>query len=137
MKQYISIFSFLVFISSCFEKTFEKEYYERVSGIKFPNHYKVLESFDNGEWLTGTVLAIDSVTLANYIVDHRFKTLQNLKDFHLISVSYLTEYKPNFKTTNNVYYISESRGKNSWTYVADLNSKKLWAEIQYPDWSGD
>lgn len=47
---------FLIFISavlvvSCTgcEDSYENDFYERVTGIKFPKDYQVLETFDNGE----------------------------------------------------------------------------------------
>jgi hypothetical protein len=126
------------FLSSCFYNNlkFEKSYYEKISGIKFPEKYEVLEAFDNGEWLTGTVLKIDSLTLTKFVIDNHFDTLQNLNDIHLFSDSYLGKNKPDLSSTKNVYYISKSEHNNNWVYVVDLNRGRLWAEISYPDWGG-
>lgn len=128
----------LFFLSSCFDNRleFEKSYYEKISGIKFPDEYEVLETFDNGEWLTGTVFKIDSLTLVKFITDNHFDTLRNLQDLHLFSENYLTRYSPNFITTKNIFFIRRSEHKNNWTYVVDLNSNRLWTEISYPDWGG-
>lgn len=125
-------------LTSCFGNgnSFEKSYYEKVSNIKFPEKYKVLETFDNGEWLTGTVFKIDSSALMNFVIENHFDTLQNLNDIHLFSNNYLTRFKADFKSTKNVYFIRRSVNKNNWIYVADLNENKLWAEISYPDWGG-
>lgn len=129
----------LFFLSSCFDSKikFEKSYYEKISRIKFPGEYKVLEAFDNGEWLTGTVFKIDSLSLRKFITDNQFDTLKNIQDIHLFSENYLIKYKPNITSTHNIYYVSKSAGKNNVIYVADLNSNILWTEISYPDWGGN
>ena len=118
-------------------KQFEKNYYERISGIKFPGNYEVLETFDNGEWLTGTVFRIRHSTLIKFIADNHFMVLLHMNDLKLLSNGYLKNYKASFKTPDGIYYLSRSSQKNNWIYVADLNNNMLWAEIGYPDWGGD
>jgi hypothetical protein len=132
------IFIVTILLISChsISDSFEKGYYEKISGIKFPDDYKVLETFDNGEWLTGTVLKIDNATLRNLVADNRFDTLQNSKDLHFLSNSYLNKYKAEFDGTKNIFYLSKSRDKNNWTYIADLKNNILWTEISYPDSGG-
>ena len=102
----------------------------------FPDTYTVLETFDNGEWLTGTVLKIDNATLQKFVAKHHFDVLKNSNDLHFLSNSYLHEYKAEFTETKNICFLSKSSDKNNWTYVADLNNNILWAEIIYPDWGG-
>ncbi len=127
----IGIFS----CTACFQNGvgFERDFYERVSRIKFPTKYKVLETFDNGEWLTGTVLRIDSSTLSDFVVCNHFDTLHSLNKLHLFSQAYLVQNKLILTNTNNVFFLTRSQDKNEWTYIADLNSRRLWAEIIYPD----
>jgi hypothetical protein len=136
--RHVLIFISVLLLTSCFGNnlSFEKDYYERISGIKFPQKYEVLEAFDNDEWLTGIVLKVDSLTLRDFVVNNHFDAAKNLQDFHLYSTNCLTSQRPNFTSTNNIYFITKSLNKNNWTYVADLNSKRLWAEISYPDWGG-
>ncbi len=136
MRHFIIII-LITWLTSCNNgNSFEKGYYEKVSGIKFPAEYKVLETFDNGEWLTGTVFEIDNATLKKFVIANHFDTLQNLNEIHLISNNYLTRHKANFKTIQNIYFVRKSVNKNNWTYVADLGDNKLWTEISYPDWGG-
>jgi hypothetical protein len=136
--KYIIIFTTTFILASCLhlEPCFEKGYYEKISGIKFPRYYQVLETFDNGEWLTGTVFKIKKSVLRNFIIENNFDTLQKFNDLHLQSNNYLINNKADFKTIKNIYYTSKSREKNNWIYVEDLNSNVLWAEISYPDWGG-
>jgi len=63
LSRAILIFIIASLIHSCsVAESFEKEFYERVSGIKFRDRYKLLESFNNGEWLASVVLKIDNST---------------------------------------------------------------------------
>ena len=126
------------FLSSCFDDRipFEKDYYEKISGIKFPDKYEVLETFDNGEWLTGTVFKIDSSTLIKFVSNNHFDTLKNIQDIHLLSDGYFTKNKLDLTNLNDIYFINKSKNKKDWRYVVDLNKKILWAEISYPDWGG-
>lgn len=137
MRQ-ILIFILTIVLCSCFSigDSFEKSYYEKISGIKFPDNYTVLETFDNGEWLTGTVLKIDNSALRNFVADNHFEPLKTLNDLHFLSNSFLQDYKAEFRETKNIFYLSKSSDKNNWKYVADLNNNILWTEISYPDWGG-
>ena len=136
--RHLPIIILTLLLSSCFDNKikFEKEYYEKTTRIKFPENYVVLETFDNGEFLTGTVFQMDSLTLRNFINDNHFDTVSNYLDTHIMSENYLKKNKPIFSTTQNVYFIRKSEQKINWTYIADLNSKRLWTEISYPDWGG-
>ena len=137
MRYFLIIISTLLF-SSCFDNQikFEKEYYERITHIKFPEKYIVLETFDNGEFLTGTVFKMDSVTLLNFIIENHFDTARSYLDTHIMSEYYLKANKPTFNSTDRIYFIRKSEKKINWTYVADLKSNRLWTEISYPDWGG-
>jgi hypothetical protein len=136
--KYFPIIILILFLTSCFDPKieFEKEFYEKTSRITFPKNYKVLETFDNGEFLTATVLQMDSSTLQNFVKENGFDTLSSYLDIQLMSESYSKENKPVFTSVHNVYFIRKTRQKIHWTYIADLNSKRLWAEISYPDWGG-
>lgn len=116
---------------------FDKEYYERISGIEFPAKYKVLETFDNGEFLTATAFNIDSLTLKKFIKENHFASPQTLTDLTSFSQSVFKKNKPIFTSTKNVYVLKRSKEKNHWNYIADLTQQKLWAEISYPDWAGN
>jgi hypothetical protein len=134
-----SIIILTLLLTSCFDNNikFEKEYYERTTRIKFPENYTVLETFDNGEFLTGTVFQMDSLTLQNFINENHFDTVTNHFQTRMMSEIYLVKNKPVFSSTKNLYFKGKSEQKIHWTYIADLNSKRLWTEINYLDWSGN
>jgi hypothetical protein len=136
--RFLKIFLLTFLLSSCFQSYpfFDKDYYERISGLKLPDHYTVLESFDNLEWLTGTVLQMDSAVPHQFVRANHFNRSQNLWDIRFMGNPYLQNHKADFQNTKNIYFLSGSKEKVSWKYIADLNSGELWAEINYPDWSG-
>ena len=116
---------------------YEKTFYEKTSGITIPRSSKVIESHDNGEFWTATSFQINKDSLSEFI--QRF-------GFHTIAPNH---YKPTMfaesvfkveriKNDSKIYlYNFGTKGKNSWMYVLDQEKSILWAEIQYPDWSGD
>jgi len=126
-------------LTACFDNNikFDKEYYERTTRIKFPKNYTVLETFDNGEFLTGTVFQMDSLTLRDFISENQFDIVTNHFETRMMSENYLTKNKPVFSSTKDLYFLRKGEQKIYWTYIADLNSKRLWTEISYPDWGGN
>ena len=90
---------------------------------KFPKEYKVLETIDNGEFVTATVFQIDRASLSDFVKLNYFDTLKP-RDVHipllLFSGTYFKEYKPDFNYKENILYVQGTRGKNNLTCVADL-----------------
>lgn len=133
--KYLYIFFCSMFLTACFEP-FEKDYYERITNIKFPSNYKVLETFDNGEWLTATVFAVDSMELRRFVLNNKFDTVSDITLLHFWGNAQLSHYPFVLETNSNIYYIRKNRNKNHFTYIADLTKNMLWAEISYPDFGG-
>lgn len=116
--------------------TFDKTYYERTTGISLPNHYKVLDAFDNGEWLTGVALQVDSPTLRQFVLKYHFDTLRAGVQHQLgfLNAPYFT-VKPPAKGSR-LFHLSKSGDHNSWSFLADGSTYRLWITIDYPDWGG-
>jgi len=135
--RYVQIIIFLLLFSSCFDgdRGFEKEFYEKVTGIRFPRNYKILDTYDNGEFLTGTVFQFDSTTMRNFIAQNNFDTLRGAS-FHFINVNLFDkEFQPQQTQRSVLFLIWKSKGKHNWTYLADVSTNRLWTEINYPDWA--
>ncbi|MCA0398930.1 MAG: hypothetical protein LCH51_16140, partial [Bacteroidetes bacterium] len=118
------------------KQSFDKVFYEKTTRIKFPEKCFVLEAFDNGEFLTGAVFDVDSMSFQNFIVTNSFDTVKSLLDVNILSKNYLTKNKPMFHSTRNLFFKRKVEQDHYWIFIADLNSKRLWTEIKYPDWSG-
>ena len=55
------------------DQFYEKNYYERISGIEIPTSSKIIESFDNGEFWTATSFLIDKDSLSEFLLRFDFK----------------------------------------------------------------
>lgn len=138
LMRYLPIFLLTLLLISCFgnKQSFDKVFYEKTTRIKFPEKCFVLEAFDNGEFLTGAVFDVDSLSFQNFIVTNSFDTVKSLLDVNILSKNYLTKNKPMFHSTRNLFFKRKVEQDHYWIFIADLNSKRLWTEIKYPDWSG-
>jgi hypothetical protein len=135
LKHSVFLFVIIIFFSCNNEGYYNKDFYERISNIKIPKSAHVIESIDNGEFVTTTVFIVDSITLKDFIHSYSFATSPLMP--RLFGNSYLIKNKLDIPDSNNLYYKAGTKGKNSWLYIIDLKQKKLWAEVQYPDWSGN
>jgi len=131
------IVTIIVIVGCSSDVYYNQEFYERISGLKIPGSAKVIESIDNGEFVTTTVFKIDSINLQKFITQYKFDTTEKIFPLRLMGNSYLKENKINQEKLNGFYYKAGAKEKNNWLYLVDLKSKKIWAEIGYPDWAGN
>ncbi|MBV4360518.1 hypothetical protein [Pinibacter aurantiacus] len=125
----------LFFLFSC--ASFDKEFYERVTNIKFPKAIKIIETYDNGEFYTCSSFKIDSFALRKFISDYKFEPLKRIYPSQFLGVHSLKKELPDFNNFDNKFFVTGTKGKNSWIYIIDLNKCILWAEVQYPDMAGN
>jgi hypothetical protein len=104
--------------------------------MEFPKKVEVVETFDNGEFVTTTSLIVDSFQLQEFIKKYQFEQNDSFYTRQFIGGRTLKGTKPNFSKGRGLYFKTGSKGKNSWCYIVDLKELMLWAEIQYPDWGG-
>jgi len=129
----------LVLISGCKWSAFDKAWYEKITGIKFPGKYEVVETADNVEFVTIAVLKMDEKTLKQFVLENHFDSAKNVDAIQLIGEYLLNTYKLNLQSVNNVFVLSGTSKiseKNDWKYIADLNKGTMWVQVLYPDWGG-
>ncbi|WP_462248567.1 hypothetical protein [Ferruginibacter sp.] len=136
MKNLVLLILILTLVSCNNEIYFEKAYYEKISGIKFPEKYRVIETYDNGEFVTTTSFKIDSAVLKRFSEKNRFDTVRDPFYLFFIGEKSLKKQKPDLKNKDELLYISGYSKTNTWLYIIDFKKEMLWAEIQYPDWGG-
>lgn len=134
-KNLIIIYLILFFLLSC--SSFDKEFYERITGIKFPKGIELIETYDNGEFYATTSFKVDSLILRQFISKHKFDTLKKIYPSQFLGEHSLEKELPDFRNFDNKFYVTGTKGKKSWIYIVDLNKHILWAEVQYPDMAGD
>jgi hypothetical protein len=125
----------LTFASCTDQYARNKNYYERVSGVKVPADYRLLEFYDNGEFETAAAFTVDSVDLQKFITTYNLKPMLDPYSTAAIGIGFQTN-KPSFDNLRHMYMLRGQNGKTFWTYVADLEKERLWAQINYPDWGG-
>lgn len=122
--------------SNC-RQALDKSYFKQVSKIDLPAKYEVLESFDNGEFLTGILIETDSLHLKEFLDINHFEALnsKSIYNLSLVDNSYFKHRPPDYR--NSVQYILRgTNDKASFIFLADLPTKRIWGVINYPDWSG-
>jgi hypothetical protein len=134
------IFNLIVILTfnSCsnFNAHYNKHFYEKVSHIIIPPEAKVIESIDNAEFVTTTVFDGNQVDLTQFIATYHFTKIESPFHNNLLGNPYLQSNHVDYTKVDDFYFIEGSAGKTSWVYLVDMNSKKIWAEIRYPDMTG-
>jgi len=137
MKRSIILFFVVIFFSCSKGRFYDAEFYERISGIKIPVSAHVLESFDNGEFVTTSTFEINETDLKEFVKQYTFELKDGSNSPHFFGSNHLKGDRPNLHNSKNLYMNFGSKGKNSWLYIVDLKANRLWAEIQYLDMAGD
>ncbi len=118
------------------ELYYNKQFYENISSMVIPEDARILESIDNGEFVTATTFLLNKEELLTFAQDYGFKSSGDNMSLGMLSMSYLEKDKPDFEKRGDYLYRSGQKGKNSWIYIIDLRNGLLWAEIGYPDAGG-
>lgn len=117
--------------------SYDKQYYERISGIKIPASAAVLESVDNGEFMTVTTFSMPARDMAALTSKYGFKSVEGSQVPDFLGNSLLKGAKPAASDVKHCLINIQQKGKSTVIYVADTSQHLLWAEINYPDWSGN
>lgn len=123
-------------ISAC-GPSYDKQYYEKVSGIKIPASAAVLESVDNGEFMTVTTFSMPARDMAELISKYGFRSVEGSQLPDFFGNSLLKGVKPASSDVEYCLINIHQNGKSTAVYVADTIQHLLWAAINYPDWSGN
>jgi hypothetical protein len=134
MKHFICLLAIFL-LGSCTYTSFEKEYYERISEVRFPDHFTLVESIDNGEFITLAVLVL--AEKGNHFVrQYPFKPLSS-GWVPPLGLAYLSPSLRQLPDITKMLEYAGSTKQNSWRYLIDTTTGRLYCEIQYPDMSGD
>jgi hypothetical protein len=131
MKTLVLLILIIGCLSCNSEIDFDRDYYESISGIKFPEKYKVIETWDNGEFVTTTTFKIDSTTLKLFSIKNHFDTVRYPFYFYFIGKNSLKKQKPGLETEDQLLYVAGESKTNTWLYIIDLKKEMLWVEIIY------
>lgn len=120
-------------------QNFDKDYYERVTRIKFPDNYDVVTTADNGEFVTITILKLDKNDCMKFLVDNNFKRWEESYSPSFEGLNFLDSTYQKIPDSKGCYvnYRSKMNGQVGWMYMIDTLTCSLYCEIEYPDMGGN
>lgn len=143
----ILFFSIAIILTSCLGITnysFDKDYYERTTKIKFPDDIKVVATADNGEFVTITIIDLNKSDCKKFIQDNKFETLYKdtnsvFKHFtpDLIGLAWLDSKYRSLPGKNLLVREMSFEKGTGWTYYIDTLTCRLYCQINYPDWGAN
>lgn len=139
MRLFIIIFLFLNLLGCTPRQNFDKDYYEKVTKIKFPDNYNIVTTADNGEFVTITILDLDKNECRKFIIDNNFERWDKSHSLPFVGLYILDSAYRKFPDSKSYY--SNCKGKEpgqvGWTYMIDTLTCRLYCEIEYPDIGGN
>ena len=121
---------------SCNSSNCNLDYYETISGIKFPEGIEVIQCVDNMEFMTVAALSASKIDIQKIIEQNSFNKLPFDFEIQFSGNIYLDSINQVYNSNKNLYVKTGRTETNSWNYLIDSNTGMIWAEIQYPDWGG-
>ena len=131
----------VVFFYACSEPVlfYNKQYYERITSIAIPDTFQIIESGDNGEFITATTFRANKSSLKQLSVAFNFSPWPTITPSYerprFLAALYLQATKQNLTSAKHYTYKLGTK-KNNWVYIIDLENGLLWVEIQYPGAGG-
>ena len=116
---------------------YENDFYKRISGITIPPAASLIETVDNGEYITVTSFKMTASDILNFSKKYDFEPVDGSYVPGFFGNSFLKGPKPEKNDLNNCFMKIGQKGKTGFVYVIDTARNILWAEINYPDWSGN
>lgn len=131
------LFSLCVLFGLSCSPFYNRDYYEKASGVEIPKTSIVIETIDNGEWYTVTSFKLAANDMYAFIRRYDFKPVK--KDYRptLFGKGDLQKERPSENLLSGYVYLMKSNGKLHCNYLLDTTRYILWTSISYPDWGGD
>lgn len=125
-------------LTSCGRTGCNQEYFQATSSIDFPEDTHMIDCFDNLEWTVHAVLQLPTSNLEEFMRKNEFQAVAISTAPDSTSFFLLPKQHRQFSATDELYSATSTKGANThWYYILDKKTGKLWAQINYPDWSGN
>ncbi|UPT66530.1 MAG: hypothetical protein M0D57_19060 [Sphingobacteriales bacterium JAD_PAG50586_3] len=115
--------------------SFDEKYFEGNSGIKLPEGYEVVTFIDDGEMTALAEIQLPKDKVEAFISDNELKQFSN--EFTVLRIRFGLLGNDYNLPGKNSFSIKDCGECNCWEYVVDKDKGILWAQIDYPDYSGD
>lgn len=138
MQTLIKVISIIVvFILQACGQAYDKGFYERISEIKIPENASIIETVDNGEFMTVITFKVTPSDMAELHRKYNFEAVDGSFVPDFLGDNILKGPKPANRDLNKCLMKIRQKGKTTAVYVMDTSKQLLWAEINYPDWGGN
>ena len=110
---------------------------EKTTNVNLPTKRTKQDLFDNGETYVVGHFAVPVRNVREWIKEYKFVGDSPIK---LSDVPRLASLKPENQTEPKgfkPYYLNGHSKSNSWLFIADANSGRVWYIVEYPDMGGD
>lgn len=128
---------YLFSLLSCGTKDCDFEFFESTTGISLLKNHELLDCPIQTDFSKSFVMRIHKDSINGFVQINKFKRikLNSASDSLYIEMIKLRSIK--FPDIKSCLILEGEKNKNSWIYLLDKNTGKLWGEITFPDWSGD
>ena len=128
---------FLALVVGCGSKKESNiDYIARITSIQLPSDTKVLAVYDNAETFLVMALEIPSTATHQFINDAKLSPGAGIAELPVYSRALPEKYRmPPARA--QLLSTSGRSPKNTWEFVFDPSTCRLWSLVRYPDWSGD
>ena len=133
----------LIFISGCGsfknDNTESLNWMSKTTDIQIPDSTKNLDFYNNHEWGMIVKFQTSDVIFENFCKTYNLTQLNEdeLKILLLNDIEQIPLKEQFIKKTSNYLSFSDCKTGNSWTLLANKNSKTIWFEVLYSDYGGD
>lgn len=134
--KFIETLAALFLMQAC-NQSYDKDFYKRISGIGIPANASVIETFDNGKFMTVTSFKVTQADISQLRKKYKFVPADSSYFPGFMGNSYLKGPKPANSDLNKCFMRVDREGITTFLYVLDTSRQILWAEINYPAWEAN
>ena len=120
----------VILLVSC-GNNFEKDSYERITNIKFPDHYKLVGTADNKEFITITILDLGRDDCNKFMKANNFEPMAD-QCLPLVQKWISDLNLPLPEDRSQLLSRCGNDDKYRWTYLLDTAACRLFCQIKYP-----
>lgn len=125
-------------LAGCGQTGCNQEYFQAISSINLPEDTEMIDCFDNLEWTVHAVFQLPAGNFDGFIRKNEFQPVTTSTAPDSYSFVLLPEVYRQFPDVGRLYSTTGTKDDNtSCYYLLDKKTGRLWAQINYPDWSGN
>lgn len=113
-------------------------YPERVANIDFPDGLSQIDISDNLETAMVFHFVMPQSSIQGFLDQHQFQPMRELPYNPIeMEVKSLRQENQTMPARDQLWLESGCRTGNSWLFVVEPSTGRLWGVVKYPDASGD